>query len=97
MPKAYWIVHIDVHDPQRYDAYRKAVGAPLAAFGATFVVRGGPAETREGQQRARTVVIEFPTLADARACYDSAAYQAAKALRDDVATADLTIVEGWEA
>jgi uncharacterized protein (DUF1330 family) len=51
----------------------------------------------EGQTRARTVVIEFPTIEAAHACYASPEYQAAKALRDPVATGDLVIVAGWEA
>jgi uncharacterized protein (DUF1330 family) len=41
------------------------------------------------------VVIEFPSYAAALACYDSPAYQAAKALRDPVSTGDLVIVEGY--
>ncbi|MEM8593097.1 MAG: DUF1330 domain-containing protein, partial [Pseudomonadota bacterium] len=47
--------------------------------------------------RPRTVVLEFPTIEAARACYASKAYQAAKAIRDPVATSDLVIVEGYEA
>jgi uncharacterized protein (DUF1330 family) len=49
----------------------------------------------EGAARARTVVIEFPSLEQARACYASPEYQAAKALRDPVATGDLVIIEGY--
>ena len=45
--------------------------------------------------RARTVVIEFKDFATAKACYDSVAYQQAKALRDPVSTGDMEIIEGY--
>ncbi len=95
MPKGYWIAHVDVDDAAAYESYKAANAAPFAEHGARFLVRGGPRETREGQARARTVVIEFPSYAAALACYDSPGYQAAKALRDPVSTGDLVIVEGY--
>jgi hypothetical protein len=42
----------------------------------------------------RHVVIEFPPLAAARACYQSAEYQAARARREGAAVAHVVIVEG---
>jgi len=95
MPKGYWIAHVDVTDPTQYERYRAANAAPFAAFGARFLVRGGPQEQAEGTCRSRTVVIEFPSLQAAHDCFHSADYQAAKALRDPVATSDLVIIEGW--
>ena len=96
MPKAYWIAHVDVHDPAGYEGYRAANAAAFEKYGARFLVRGTPFDLREGSARARTVVIEFADLATARACYDSPEYQAALAIREKYSTADLIIVEGWE-
>ena len=48
----------------------------------------------EGPLRDRHVVIEFPTLAAARACCQSAEYQAASARREGAAVAHVVIVEG---
>jgi len=96
MPKGYWIAHVDVQDAKVYETYRQANAAPFAEYGAQFLVRGGPAQTREGTSKSRTVVIEFPTIEAAIACYESPAYQAAKALRDPVSSGDLVIVEGYE-
>lgn len=97
MAKGYWIAHVDVHDMDAYGAYIKANGDAFAKFGAKFLVRGGDKEVREGQLRARTVVIEFPSYADAIACYDSPEYQAAKALRMPVADGNMCIIEGYDA
>jgi uncharacterized protein (DUF1330 family) len=40
-------------------------------------------------------VIEFPNLQAAQDCYNSATYQAAKALRTPVSIGDMVIVEGY--
>lgn len=96
MTKGYWVAHVDVSDPQTYENYKAANAVPFAQFGARFVIRGGDQEVREGTMRSRTVVIEFPSYEDAVACYNSAAYQAAKALRDPVSVGDLAIVRGHD-
>jgi uncharacterized protein (DUF1330 family) len=97
MPKAYWVAHVSVDDPQAYEAYRRANAAAFQKYGARFLVRGTPQQVVEGEMRPRTVVIEFPSLQAAQECYHSPEYQAAKALREPVSSADLAIIEGWEA
>lgn len=97
MPKGYWVAHVTMNDAQTYKLYQQANAAPFKEHGARFLVRGGAQEVREGDVRPRTVVIEFPTIEAAYACYDSADYQAAKAIRDAVSAGDLVIVEGYEA
>ncbi|TNJ48040.1 DUF1330 domain-containing protein [Phaeobacter sp. B1627] len=96
MTKGYWVAHVDVDDIDRYKEYIAANAAPFSEYGARFLVRGGPKEIREGSLRSRTVVIEFKDFATAKACYDSVAYQAAKALRDPVSTGDMEIIEGYD-
>ncbi|TCO70864.1 DUF1330 domain-containing protein [Rhodovulum euryhalinum] len=96
MPKGYWVAHVDVRDPQAYERYKAANAAPFAEYGARFLVRGGAQQVREGAAKTRTVVIEFPSLEAAIACYESPAYQAAKALRDPVSEGDLVIVAGYD-
>ena len=96
MPKAYWIAHVDVRDPDTYARYREANAEPLARYGARFIIRGGAQTQMEGETRARTVVIEFPNLQAATDCFRSPEYQAAKAIRDQASTGDLIIVEGYE-
>lgn len=96
MPKAYWIAHITVTDPTAYDLYRAANAAPLARFGAKFLIRAGAQTVVEGTMRARTVVIEFPNLQAATDCYHSADYQAALALRKPASVGDICIIEGYE-
>lgn len=96
MAKGYWVAHVDVLDPQAYRAYQAANAVAFSKYGGRFLVRGGEQQPREGAARRRCVVIEFDSPEQARACYDSPEYQAAKALRLAIATADLVIVDGWD-
>jgi len=96
MPKAYWIAHVDVHDADRYKDYVAGAKPAFERNGAKFLARGGAYEALEGQGRGRNVVIEFPSMQAARDCYNSPEYQAAKAIRQTVAEAEMIIVEAYE-
>ena len=96
MPKGYWIARVDVTDADGYQAYVKANAEAFRKFGARFIIRGGQFEAPEGTPRARNVVLEFTDYATAVACYQSAEYQAAKALRVGKSVADVIIIEGYD-
>jgi uncharacterized protein (DUF1330 family) len=96
MAKGYWIVRVDIADPEQYKKYIAANAKPLAEFGGRFLVRGAPFENVEGTSRARNAVIEFPSYQAALDCYRSPGYQAAIRLREAVSTADLIVIEGYE-
>lgn len=91
---AYWIAHVTVTDCDAYAAYQALAPAAFSAHGARFLARGGTAETLEGPVLDRHVVIEFPSLAAAKACYHSAEYQTARKHRMDACLAHVVIVEG---
>ena len=69
MPKAYWIAHVDVSDPEAYRAYAAANNEILPKWGGRFVVRAGQSEVMEGALRSRHVVIEFPSYQAALDAY----------------------------
>jgi uncharacterized protein (DUF1330 family) len=69
---------------------------PFGKFGARYLVRAGRGEMTEGSLRSRTVVLEFPSYEAALACYRSPEYQAAKALREGKAEADLVVIEAYD-
>ena len=92
---AYIIVEVDVTDAAGYEDYKKMVPPTLAAHGGKFVVRGGACETLEGNWRpSRVVVLEFPSVARAKAWWASDEYRAAKALRQRTANSKMIVVEG---
>ena len=94
MPKAYWIAHVDVRDTERYPNYVARAKPAFERHGARFLARGGRTEGLEGDARGRNVVIEFPSMEEALACYHSTEYTEARAIRQAVADGELMIVEG---
>ena len=96
MSKGYWMVRVDVKDPEAYKGYVAANAKAFAKYGARFLVRGGPFEKVEGEARARNVVIEFASYEAAIDCWNSPEYKEAKAKRDGHAMADVIVIEGYE-
>jgi len=94
MAKGYWIARVDVTNPNAYKKYVEGTAEAFAKYGAKFLARGGNTVALEGQARARNVVIEFASLEQAKACYDSPEYQRARAHRVGAAEAELYLVEG---
>ena len=96
MAKGYWIVRVDIDDPEQYKKYTIANGASFLKYGAKFLVRAGQMQAIEGKARSRNAVIEFPSYAEAVECWHSPDYQAAMKIREPVSTADVVIVEGYD-
>lgn len=96
MAKGYWIGRVDITDRDTYKRYVEGIYPILATYGGRFVVASGSGETVEGSARKRSIVIEFPTLEAAQACYGSSAYQDVMKLRLAASQADLVIVGGFE-
>ena len=94
MTKAYWIARVDVRDAERYKDYVATAKPAFERYGAKFIARGGAFTELEGQPRARNVIIEFPSMQHAVDCYNSEEYQAAAKIRQEVADAEMVVVEG---
>ncbi len=92
---AFLVVEVEVVDKDRYEAYKEMVPASLQAYGGRFLVRGGSLETLEGQwSPKRVVILEFPSMAQAKAWWGSKEYAQAKALRQATARTQMILVEG---
>ena len=93
---AYVVVQVEVEDPVRYEDYKKMVPPSLEPFGGKFLVRGGQVENLEGEWAPkRLVVVEFPSLAQAKAWWRSEEYAEAKALRQATAKTDMIVAVGF--
>lgn len=92
---AYLIVDIDVRDAAGLEEYRKQVPATLTKYGGRFMVRGGRFEKLEGNwQPKRLVLLEFPSVEQAKRWYDSEEYRPLKAMRLKASNSNLILVEG---
>ncbi|MCW0215001.1 MAG: DUF1330 domain-containing protein [Pseudonocardia sp.] len=94
---AYAIAHlrsVDLNDS--IVEYLTRIDATLEPHGGAFVVHGTTPEVLEDEFPGTLVVIGFPTLDDARAWYDSPAYQAILPLRTENSDGTAFLIQGVE-
>src|SRR4051794_16030710 len=93
---AYVISEVEVLDEQRADAYRLLAAASIARYGGRYLARGRCPDAVEGTWPAsrRMVVVEFPSMAEARRWYASAEYAHALQVRWDALDRRLLFVDG---
>ena len=95
MSKAYVISEVEILNETQAAPYREIAAASIAEYGGRYLVRGAAADVVEGAPTARRlVVVEFPSMARARAWYASASYAPARALRETALDRRLIFVEG---
>jgi uncharacterized protein (DUF1330 family) len=92
---AYLIVDIDIHDAAGLEEYRNRVPATVTKYGGRFIVRGGKFEKLEGNwEPKRLVLLQFPSVRQAKEWYDSEEYRPLKAMRLKASSSNLILVEG---
>jgi uncharacterized protein (DUF1330 family) len=91
----YVVLSVEVLDADRYREYAR-LGAPtVAQYDGRYLVRGGQVERRDGNwEPKRLVIIEFPSVDEAKRWWDSPEYAPARQLREACAVSDVVIVEG---
>ncbi|MDB5478978.1 MAG: hypothetical protein JWO83_31 [Caulobacteraceae bacterium] len=94
---AYLIARVQVNDWDRYREYMKHSPRVIAQFGGRFIVRGGETAVLEGEDDGRrTIIVEFPSLEQAKAFYASPEYAAVRSLREGAGTGTFTAIEGYD-
>jgi uncharacterized protein (DUF1330 family) len=97
MAKAYWIAcWRSISDPAAREKFTELAVPAVLAGGGRYLARGGVAKTYEAGINQRTNLIEFNSVAQAIATYDSPGYQAALAVLGNAAERDVRIVEGLD-
>jgi uncharacterized protein (DUF1330 family) len=100
---AYWVAHAKVNDPVEYKKYTDLVPEIVRKHGGKVLARGGRYKINEGapefHRLHRHIVIEFPTMEDAVACFESPEYQQAAEFRrrNGVGEVENVIVDGGDA
>ncbi len=89
------ISDVTVKDEVAFRTYRTRAAASIAAHGGRYLARGGAIDVLEGAWSPRVlIVVEFPTLDQARAWYASSDYAAALKGRDAALSRNLVLVDG---
>ena len=92
---AYMIAAIVVTDLDQYKKYIDRTPSVIDRYGGRFIARGGETVTLEGPAETRRIaLVEFPSLEQAKAFYNSPEYQEVKKLREDAAVVHLVAIEG---
>ena len=92
---AYVIADVEVTDPELFAEYRGLVEPIVKAFGGRYLARGGETQVVEGDRIPnRSVIIEFPSMEQARAWHESEEYGPVKDMRVRSANSQVMIVDG---
>lgn len=96
---AYWVARAKITDPVQYKKYTDRIPDIMTRYGGKVLARGGRFQIMEGPDTFhRFVVIEFPTLAEGVACFESPEYQEAAAFRrNGGGVVELVMVESGDA
>jgi len=94
---AYVIARVEVIDWSKYNEYLKVGPGTIVKYGGRFIARGSEVVVLEGpEETRRLVILEFPSLAKAKAWYNSKEYQSAKKLRAGASIGSLIAIDGVE-
>ena len=96
MPKAYVLVDTKISNKEEYEIY-KAKAKPIAEkFGGRYLTRGGHLEVVQNDlwSPTRLVLVEFPSMENAKAFDNCQEYADVKKIRLEHAKSTLIILEG---
>ncbi len=94
---AYVVVDVDVTEPGTYKEYRAKAAPTVLQYGGRYLVRGGAvSEVEPGWNTHRFVILEFPTLEQAKRWYKSPEYSKVLPLRLRSSKSRLLMVEGLD-
>ena len=95
MAKGYWITfYRKIVNAEALASYAKLAGPAIEAAGGRFLARGVPAKVYDAGINERAVLIEFPSVEQAVAAFESPNYQAAAKLLAGAVERDVRIVQG---
>ena len=91
----YMISDITVRDRTAFEIYRIRAADAIHTYGGRYLARFGEVQVLEGSWNPNMiVVIEFPTLEQARAWHRSPEYALALEVRDKALSRNLILVDG---
>ena len=96
MAKAYVLVDTKISNSENYEIYKSKAKPIAEKFGGKYLTRGGEMNIVQNDlwSPTRIVLVEFPSIDNARAFHDSNDYADVKKLRLENAESTLVILEG---
>ena len=92
---AYVVVDLEIINQEEFEVYKQLVPATIEKYGGRYLARGGKVETLDGSWcPKRFVLLQFSSVDQAKAWFDSPEYAEPKALRERCARSRIIVVEG---
>ena len=92
---AYLISDITIRDRAAFEVYRTRAAEAIHSYGGRYLARLGEVQLLEGSWNPNMIVIvEFPSLEQARAWYRSPEYAFALEMHDRALSRNLILVDG---
>ena len=92
---AYFIIQINITNPEKYKDYIVQVTPIVKKFGGEYIIRGGKSENVEGSWPfERTVVLKFPSYNMVKKWHDSKEYRPIRKIREDNSEGNAIIIDG---
>ena len=92
---AYFVVELEITNPEAMEPYRAAVGATIEQYGGRFIARAGATELIErGPEPKRIVILQFDSMNRAKEWLNCEEYREPRKLRHKTARTKMILVEG---
>lgn len=91
----YLVADMSITDPELFAEFAEAVPATVQQYGGRYLIRGGELEVAQGDWTpSRLVVIEFESMDQAKAWYDSPEYEGPKQTLARSSNSNFIFIEG---
>ena len=92
----YLVSDLTVRDAEAFETYRTRAAKAIARYGGRYLVRGGDIQMFEEQWKPRSlVIVEFPSMEQARSWYSSPEYAAALEVHDIALERNLILADRY--
>jgi uncharacterized protein (DUF1330 family) len=96
-PPAYTIAEFEVIDPETFKKYGQATGTAIPAAGGRIIARGGKTFVVNGAPPKQVVIIQWDSLEQGQALFESETYKQLIPIRDKGANFRAFTIEGLAA
>jgi uncharacterized protein (DUF1330 family) len=92
---AFLISDVSIRNAEAFQTYRTRAADSIVKYGGQYLARGGEVQPLEDTWTPRTIIIvEFPSVEQARTWYRSPEYASALEVRDAALSRNLILVDG---
>ncbi|MEO1306341.1 MAG: DUF1330 domain-containing protein [Pseudomonadota bacterium] len=93
MSKGYWVVALDAADQLAVSEILQQLSFALTEHSGKVLTNSDRDAVTPTDDEERVIIVEFPSLAAAKACMEGDAYQRTRPMRDAVSSLHIIVIE----